>query len=552
MLKHLYIKDYVIIDEINIDFSHGMSAFTGETGAGKSIIIDAIDLLCGSRLTTNIVSNKADKAIIEGVFTFNNQHAKDILAEAGFEVKDEYIVSREITKDGKSTMRLDYRVITQGLARDILSNSVDIHNQHETQYLLNTKTHRLLLDRFISEPNLLTEVKNRYNHYHKLKTDLDNKLKSDLNEEDLEFLTYQKTEIEKANLYDGEYEELTTRQKQISAFEKTSKNLNEAVELISKSEGVLEKYYLANKLLSELNEDTKMIDLAQQFKDRYFEIEELSNQLEGYLDELFFDEDELNQIQERLFFINKLYRKYGDSYTKIIDKYQAICDRLEMINNRQEYLLKAQKEVNVALDSYLEVANKLSLIRKEKAKLLIDAVKEQLIDLQLPNTQFEISFYDQTPSAHGTEDIEFLISTNVGQPLNSLNKIASGGELSRIMLGLKTIFNNLQGIDTIIFDEIDSGVSGSIATAIGLKMHYLAKNAQVFAVTHLGQVAACADYHYFVAKVSNETTTTSTISLLEKTDRIKELALIATGKVTDTSLLAALELLEHNQGLIRN
>lgn len=551
MLKHLYIKDYVIIDEINIDFSHGMSAFTGETGAGKSIIIDAIDLLCGSRLTTNIVSNKSEKAIIEGVFTFDNQHTKDILIEAGFELKDEYIVSREISKDGKSTMRLNYRVITQGLARDILSNSIDIHNQHETQYLLNTKTHRLLLDRFIAEPKLLLEVKNRYSLYHKLKTDLENKLKSDLNEEDIEFLTYQKTEIESANLYDGEYEDLTNRQKQIAAFEKTSKNLNEAVELLSKSEGVLEKYYLANKLLSELNEDTKMVDLTQQFKDRYFEIEELTNQLEGYLDDLFFDEAELNQIQERLFFINKLYRKYGDSYNKIQEKYQAICDRLEMINNRQDYLMKAQKEVDNALYSYHEVADRLSMIRKEKAKQLISAVKEQLSDLQLPNTQFEISFYKQIPSAHGIEDIEFLISTNVGQPLNSLNKIASGGELSRIMLGLKTIFNNLQGIDTIIFDEIDSGVSGSIATAIGLKMHYLAKKAQVFAVTHLGQVAACADHHYFVAKVSNETTTSSTISLLEKPDRIKELALIATGKITETSLLAAQELLEHNQGLIR-
>lgn len=551
MLKHLYIKDYVIINELNIDFDNGMSVFTGETGAGKSIIIDAIDLLCGSRLTHDVVSSKADKAIIEGVFTIENHQAISLLNDAGIELSDEYIISRHINKDGKSTMRLNYRIITQTLANEVLSHVIDIHNQHETQYLLNTKTHRQLLDRFINDQALMLEVKNKYIEYETLDNSLKKLLKNDLNQDDLEFLTFQKEEIEKANIYESEYDDLIVQQKKMAAFEKTSQNLNEICELLNRSEGVLEKYYLANKLLKELDEDQKLVNVHKQLTDRYFEVEELANQLDNYLNDLSFDEDQLNLIQERLYFINKMYRKYGDSYQKIQIKYQEICDRIDMINDRQSYIEKAQKLVDKAYTDYQDSATRLTNLRRIKAVDLKKQVMEQLADLQLSNTEFDIAFNEQKPSSYGNETVEFMISTNKGQPLNSLNKIASGGELSRIMLGLKTIFNNLHGISTIIFDEIDSGVSGSIATAIGLKMHFLSKNAQVFAVTHLGQVAACADNHYYIAKESTENNTTSSIKLLDNDERIREMALIATGKITQASLLAAEELLNHNQSLIR-
>ncbi|MDD2592466.1 MAG: DNA repair protein RecN [Erysipelotrichaceae bacterium] len=551
MLKHLYIKDYVIINELNIDFDNGMSVFTGETGAGKSIIIDAIDLLCGSRLTHDVVSSKADKAIIEGVFTIENHQAISLLNDAGIELSDEYIISRHINKDGKSTMRLNYRIITQTLANEVLSHVIDIHNQHETQYLLNTKTHRQLLDRFINDQALMLEVKNKYIEYETLDNSLKKLLKNDLNQDDLEFLTFQKEEIEKANIYESEYDDLIVQQKKMAAFEKTSQNLNEICELLNRSEGVLEKYYLANKLLKELDEDQKLVNVHKQLTDRYFEVEELANQLDNYLNDLSFDEDQLNLIQERLYFINKMYRKYGDSYQKIQIKYQEICDRIDMINDRQSYIEKAQKLVDKAYTDYQDSAKRLTNLRRIKAVDLKKQVMEQLADLQLSNTEFDIAFNEQKPSSYGNETVEFMISTNKGQPLNSLNKIASGGELSRIMLGLKTIFNNLHGISTIIFDEIDSGVSGSIATAIGLKMHFLSKNAQVFAVTHLGQVAACADNHYYIAKESTENNTTSSIKLLDNDERIREMALIATGKITQASLLAAEELLNHNQSLIR-
>ncbi|MDD4643322.1 MAG: DNA repair protein RecN, partial [Erysipelotrichaceae bacterium] len=470
---------------------------------------------------------------------------------AGIELSDEYIISRHINKDGKSTMRLNYRIITQTLANEVLSHVIDIHNQHETQYLLNTKTHRQLLDRFINDQALMLEVKNKYIEYETLDNSLKKLLKNDLNQDDLEFLTFQKEEIEKANIYESEYDDLIVQQKKMAAFEKTSQNLNEICELLNRSEGVLEKYYLANKLLKELDEDQKLVNVHKQLTDRYFEVEELANQLDNYLNDLSFDEDQLNLIQERLYFINKMYRKYGDSYQKIQIKYQEICDRIDMINDRQSYIEKAQKLVDKAYTDYQDSAKRLTNLRRIKAVDLKKQVMEQLADLQLSNTEFDIAFNEQKPSSYGNETVEFMISTNKGQPLNSLNKIASGGELSRIMLGLKTIFNNLHGISTIIFDEIDSGVSGSIATAIGLKMHFLSKNAQVFAVTHLGQVAACADNHYYIAKESTENNTTSSIKLLDNDERIRELALIATGKITQASLLAAEELLNHNQSLIR-
>ena len=551
MLKHLYIKDYVIIDELSIDFTSGMSVFTGETGAVKSIIIDAIDLLCGSRLTTNVVYPQAEKALIEGVFILDSEIEKEILTQAGFDLTDEYVLSREITKDAKSTMRLNYRVITQNFAKELLNNIIDIHNQHETQYLLNNKTHRNLLDRFINDQSLIDEVKSKYDHYHKLDMDLKSKLNADFNEDDIEFLTYQKNEIENANLVDGEFETLTQRQKQIVAFEKINNNLQQAINCINNQEGALEQLYIASKYLGELEEDEVLTTLNQRLKDNYYELEEISSQLDDYLHNLTYDENELNSIQDRLFLLGKLKRKYGDSYDLIQERYQTICDRLNMIANRQEYIDKATRDVAKALDIYHEYAIKLSELRREKALILSDMIKAQLNDLQLSNTKFDILFNHIAPSMYGNENVEFLISTNAGQPLGPLSKIASGGELSRIMLGLKTIFNDLQGIKTIIFDEIDAGVSGSIATAIGVKMHQLSTKAQVFAVTHLAQVAACSDQHYFVAKKSTTDKTTSTLTLLNNEERIKELAMIASGKISEASLLAAKELLENNQSAVR-
>ncbi|MEA5026419.1 MAG: DNA repair protein RecN [Erysipelotrichaceae bacterium] len=550
MLKHLYIKDYVIIDEVDIDFSSGMSVFTGETGAGKSIIIDAIGLLCGSRLTNNIVSAKADKALIEGVFTLEKIAAQNILTEAGFELADEYIISREITRDGKSTMRLNYRTITQAFARDLLNNVVDIHNQHETQYLLNSKTHRQLLDNFISDHTLLNQVSERYRQYHKFAVDLKEKLQTDYNEDEIEYLTFQKNEIEKADLHDGEYDELINKQREIMSFEKLNNHLNSAIETIAKNEGVLEKLFLANKALNELADNQQVNNWNQILKDKYYEIEEVINAVQNYKDSLYYDEEELNKLQDRLFFLGKIKRKYGETYQEIQAKYQNICDKLDIINNRQEYIQKAQRQVDEALSKYREEADKLTELRRRSALELEKQIKLQLAELQLPNTQFEIIFETCDPSQHGSEDVEFMISTNIGQPLSPLSKIASGGELSRIMLGLKAIFSKLQGISTIIFDEIDSGVSGSIATAIGLKMHYLSHYAQVFAVTHLGQVAACADHHYFVSKKSTNTDTRSRLDLLDYNQRINELAMISSGKITDSSLKAAKELLDSNQAMV--
>jgi len=551
MLKHLYIKNYVIIDELSIDFTNGMSVFTGETGAGKSIIIDAIGLLCGDRLTTNIVANTAEKALIEGVFVFESKTVLDSLQEAGFDLNDEYVLSREVTKDGKSIMRLNYRTITQGFARDILSGVIDIHNQHETQYLLNPKTHRQLLDNFINDHVLLNEVKNSYRQYRKLYDDLQQRLKADYNEDEVEYLTFQKNEIENANLYDGEYEELTSKQKQIMSFEKLNSNLGEAIDNILNNEGAMDKLFLATKYLNELSDEQQLVTWNDALKDKYYEIEEIVNNIQAFKDALYYDEAELDKLQERLFFISKIKRKYGESYNDIQVKYQSICEKLDQIDNRQAYIESAQKDVNIALASYQVLANKLTALRKTKAIELIKLIRQQLFDLQLPNTKFEIEFIEQNPSLYGNEEIEFMISTNIGQPLGPLSKVASGGELSRIMLGLKTIFNSLQGISTIIFDEIDSGVSGSIATAIGQKMHDLSKTAQVFAVTHLGQVAACGDQHYFVYKTSTKTHTTSKIDQLDYQGRIKELAMIASGKHTESSLSAAKELLDTNQELVK-
>lgn len=550
MLKSLYIRNYVIIEELSIDFEGGMSVFTGETGAGKSIIIDALSLLCGERLSTNVLRDPEKKAFIEAVFSLEHADARHFLMDAGFEDIEEAVISREISPDLKSTMRLNYRGVTQNFVREFTSQLLDIHNQHETQYLLNNKSHLGLLDRYSNDTSLLREVNQAYKAYIDKKRELDQALKSEFNVEDRDYLLYQKEEIEKVNTYEGEKEELEEKERVLMNFEKTSNALNSVISSLDGSGGSLENLYSAIRELNDLNEKN-LSEHTQKIHDLYYELLDQTEYVKDYYNALSYDEGELNYIQNRLFEIRKLTRKYGESYQDIQESYQNIVRRMEMIDHRDEVLADLRSEVERLLSAYKETAASLSRFRKEKAICLEKDISEELKELELENTCFKISFVEKEPARDGTDKVEFLISTNTGQALQPLVNVASGGELSRIMLGLKTIFNQLQGIETVVFDEIDTGVSGSIASSIGLKMHEISRNAQVYAVTHLAQVAACADQHYFVSKSSDNNSTTTKVTLLNKEERIKELANISTGTNTELALKSAQELFDNSQKRIQ-
>lgn len=551
MLQNLYLKNYILIDELRLDFKSGFSVFTGETGAGKSILIDAIGLLMGDRFTADMIRHGSDKAIIEAVFSTKSMHIASLFNDLNYDFDlNELIISRELTQEGRSINRINNRSVPVSLLKEIGQYLVDIHSQNDTQYLLNNRYHLQLLDAYNIDRALLDDVKKRYQVYAKLRSELNEKEKNDLNPDDLDFLSFQSLEIEKANLVVGEDEELENQQRLLMSFEKVSTRLTSAIDLLDENEGAREKIYEAVKALRHVDEMETLKPVTETIDELYFNLVEQIEELKDRFNELSYDEDRLNQIQDRLFQINKLKKKYGRTLEQILEHYAEIKDRMHAIEHREEVLEELRHACEHAYKQFELKALELREVRKNKARTLETAIIKEIRDLYLEKAQFSIVFSEVGANSSGLDFVEFLISMNPGESLKPLIKVASGGELSRLMLGMKVIFNDLQSIETVIFDEIDSGVSGRVATAIGQKMSSLARHAQVFSVTHLGQVAACSRTHYLVSKIQANTLTNTNIAELTEEGRIHELAMIASGSITPNALSAAQELLKHNQKLV--
>ena len=552
MLKHLYIKNFILISELDLDFNTGFSVFTGETGAGKSILIDAIGLLTGNRADTSIIRKGSNKCIIEGVFDINNnQRIKQLLSEAEIDYDSELVVSRIIDASNKSSVRINHRSVTLSFIKNIFSQEIDIHSQHNTQYLLQKNNHLKLLDIFCNNQELLNDVKQAYINYANLKKEYNDKISKTYNESDLEFFQYQINEIDAANLVIGEDIDLQQQEKEIKQFEKSYDAIKNALEIFNSDDGI-------NDLLAEFifqlqgSKLDKITELNQRVNNAYQELIDVNEEINSYFDDFNFDEETINNIQARLFEINNLKRKYGATINAILDKKAEIQNQIDIINNRQIYIEEMEAKIASAYQVFNTKAHKLHLIRVKQAKILEKQIIQELASLELKNAEFSIKIADGKPSQTGLDDIEFFISLNKGANLQALNKVASGGELSRLMLGLKVIFTKLANIKTIIFDEIDTGVSGKVATSIGLKMAKLGKEVQVFSVTHLAQVAACGSYHYHISKNSDEQITNSVCKLLSKQERIDNLADLAYGKISEVNLSASKELLEENQEMVKN
>ncbi|MBN2877302.1 MAG: DNA repair protein RecN [Bacilli bacterium] len=551
MLQNLYLKNYILIDELRLDFKSGFSVFTGETGAGKSILIDAIGLLMGDRFTADMIRHGSDKAIIEAVFSTNSKHIASLLSDLNYDFDlNELIISRELSQEGRSINRINNRSVPVSLLKEIGQYLVDIHSQNDTQYLLNNRYHLQLLDAYNIDRELIEDVKQLYHVYAKLKNELNEKEKHDLNPDDLDFLSFQSLEIENANLVIGEDEELEAQQRLLMSFEKVSTRLTSAIDLLDENEGARVKIYEAVKALRHIEEMETLQPITTAIDELYFILVEQIEELKERFNGLSFDEDRLNQIQDRIFQINKLKKKYGRTIEQIIEQHADINERIHAIEHREEVLEQLRRDCARAYKQFELRALELRKMRKNNARALETAIIKEIRDLYLEKAQFSIIFNEVSANQYGLDFVEFLISMNPGESLKPLIKVASGGELSRLMLGMKVIFNDLQSIETVIFDEIDSGVSGRVATAIGQKMSSLARHAQVFSVTHLGQVAACSKTHYLVSKVQANTITNTNIIELSEEGRIQELAMIASGSNTQNALSAAQELLRHNQNLV--
>ena len=544
MLTHIYVKNFVLIDQVALDFSDGMSVFTGETGAGKSLLIDAISLLCGERASASYVKKGCAKAVIEGVFDIHDDaRANALLREQGFDLDGEdLIVSREISAEGKSTIRIAQRTCTAAFLRELMSGLVDIHSQHDNQYLLQPRYHLSLLDRYDRNDALLHEVNEAYQDYDRLRREIDDALQERYNSDDLDELTAILNEIDDAQIQEDELSSLEEEVRAMSRHETIQKQAAVALELLDGEHGSNPSLYEAAHALESISDIEPYTSIHQELLDAYYQIEETLSALHSALENSEFDEETLNRKQERIFLYHRMYRKYGGSYAAVCQYRNEVEEKIDRILHRQDYLERKEKELAEKKERYECASSELHEHRMQSALLLERAVNAQLSDLLLEHARFHIAILPSQDSVHGNDRVEFQVSMNRSGVFTPLQKSASGGELSRLMLGLKCIFTRLQGIRTVIFDEIDTGVSGAVALAIGKKMQLLSEDIQVFCVTHLAQVAASGDHHLLVSKQDDGSLTTTSIHSLSEEERIRELAAIASSSQSEASLQAAREL----------
>lgn len=528
MIEQLSVKDYVLFKSCIIDFTDGMSVITGETGAGKSLLIDAIGYLSGNRIKSNVIRNGKDKAILSMVLT-SNDRVNAILEENGFEVDDQVIISRTILNNNKSTVRINQQITTLSFVRKIVNLLVDIHSQMDTYRLMETSVQMELLDSYAKTMDLKASVKEAYVKYSNVLHELETLKNEEFSDAELEFLTAQLDEIENANIQEDELDALNDQIHEATSWYKNSEDISSCLYEIDKENGALDSLYT---LYKQASKSPILNDYEESFKNLYYSLQSVDEELKHMRDTHSNDSLDLDSLQSRQYLIKKLYRKYGGSYTNLMESKKSITDKIDRIIHRQDVFDKLEKEKEESFTVYMKLANALSLKRKEVFSQLESKVMEHCKDLMLENARFMISCMEKKPSSNGIDDIEFLVSMNPGQDFSSLSTSASGGELSRLMLALKVVFQATNGIETIIFDEIDTGVSGKVALAMGAKMKALSKNYQVLCITHLASVAVYANTHYLVNKKASASETITSVQELDQDKTIQELAIMTSGEAS--------------------
>lgn len=555
MLQTLSIKQFAIIDELEIQFGQGLTVLSGETGAGKSIIIDAIGQLIGMRASSDFVRHGEKKAIIEGIFDIDDsKEAISILHDLSIDVDEDFLlVKREIFSSGKSICRVNNQTVTLQDLRKIMQELLDIHGQHETQTLLKQKYHLQLLDNYAENTykDLLDKYVVTYDKYKAKKKELE-----DLESADqallqrLDLLKFQYEELQEANLLEDEVTQLEIDIKRIQNSESLSLALNNAHVTLTDEHAITDRLYeLSNQLqsISEILPD-KYDRLKEDVDQFYYTLEDAKHQLYDDLTNTEFDEQYLNELESRMNLLNSLKRKYGKDINELIIYQDKMADEINKIENYEESTAQLRQEIDDLYHNVIELGEKLSKERRKVAQSLRNHIVDEIQNLQMKDANLEISFKTlDVPNREGIELVEFLISPNKGEPLKSLNKIASGGELSRIMLALKTIFVKTRGQTAILFDEVDSGVSGQAAQKMAEKMKGLAKHIQVICISHLPQVASMSDHHLFISKNTSADRTTTQVQELTGEERIDEVARMISGaSVTKLTRQNAKEMIEQN------
>ena len=545
MIESLYIENFAIIDQVQIDFQSGMTVLTGETGAGKSIIIDAIGQLIGQRSQPSFVKNGADYAFIEGVFSSNKEIDK-ILLDNNFPIDEHLVISKKINHDGKSAIKINYRNSSQLLLKKIMSQIVDIHSQFETHQLFNESYHLKLLDNFIG--NELIDLKKEYLTLYQTYKNLNQKYlsltKEELTDEQLDFYLAQLEEIEELDLENFDEEEFLKERNNLLNYEKNSQHIKNYKALMDSSKGIMDLFKQSLNELSYLEIDDIKHNYDQLY-DLYYTVDGINQDIYDQFSQSYFSEERYNEVQDTFFKLNKLKRKYGQTIDAIIDFKNSLIEKIKLFKNRDQMIENINLKLKETENQLIYYAKKISILRKNKALELEKEVKYILNQMYLQQVQFKFDFQINDFNDNGIDNVKIVISTNSGQPLQPLQKIASGGELSRIMLAIKAVSQNSKDGGTIIFDEADTGVSGKVAESIGHVMKKISKKQQVICITHLAQVACFANNHLFIEKEQMDNTSKVHVRLLNEKESVYELAKMISGKeITQQSIDHAKKLKE--------
>ncbi|WP_295251095.1 DNA repair protein RecN [uncultured Catenibacterium sp.] len=532
MLKSLFISSFVIIDQTTVDFDEGMTALTGETGAGKSIIINALEQLCGARASSSLVRKGSKKAVIEGVFDMN-ESIHTILDELNIDSDDDLVITKEILDNGRSTIKINYRTVTNSALKQVAPYLLDIHSQYQTQEIFNVKNHLKILQSFMNhqDDNLLSEYHKHYFEYKKISQKIKKLEQEDLSDERIEYYQKQYDELKDFEYTDEIIDHLEEELRMMKNYESMHKYMTEFNEAMSDRQGALSQINDALGALGHMSDTEAFNELYDEFYNQYYGMQDIVDRIETAFDSIDFDEYRFNELQDELFTIHRLQRKYGYSVDDIYQAQTELKEKLDASLNREDVLAELNKQKDQAYHEAYQTALKLTSLREEQGLIFVDTLEKELKDLYLPDAKLKVDIKECGLNDTGKDDITFMVSMNKGQAFTPLNETASGGEISRLMLGIKTITMNQNQMNTLVFDEIDTGVSGKVADAIGLKMHSISLNNQVLCITHLPQVAIHADHHYAIKKSTQDDETYSTLVVLSEDERIEEIAKMLSGDV---------------------
>ena len=537
MITNLHIKNIGIIEDVEIDFNKGLNVLTGETGAGKTLIIGSLGIISGGRFSKEMIRKGETNSYVELCM---------YEPESEYAVDGNIIISREININGRNMCKINGRMVTVNELKDFMSRFIEIHGQNDNQNLFDIKEHQKYLDGFIG--NNIAELKKEYLEYYTRYNEINKELRENYGDEKerqrkIDLLQYQINEIDTANLKENEEDALEEKRKIIMNSEKIAQSLNEAdlaigentIDLLSTSIRALEKIEQIDK---------KYQQTVSSLKSVYYELQEISKDISSYREDIYFDEQERNEIEERLDLIYDLKRKYGNSIKEILEYNEEIKKEIDKIENLEERNNNLKEELEEVKTKMTEIALKIHKIRKESAVKLSTEINTNLKDLEMKNAKINIhvDYMEEEFYNTGKDRIEIYISTNLGEDEKELSKIASGGEMSRVMLAIKTVLANIDQMPILVFDEIDTGISGKAANKVAEKLSKIAKMHQVLCISHLPNIAAIADYNYFISKnVKNERTNTN-IKLLNENEVINEIARISSGEINDATIKYATEL----------